>query len=126
MLKAVDLMDPVTRQLECSKGPWAPWDSAFRPDFRWVLDPESLALVLGDSTTGRWVYEVDLERCTTSALVLDQIAQVAGKGWASDKVLARLVRALNDVLKLQANLCGSGRERGPIDVKALLARTRTP
>jgi hypothetical protein len=53
-------------------------------------------------------YWVDLERCLSSAQVLDWIAQVAGKSWATDEVLAGLVRALNDVLYLQGHLCGWG------------------
>lgn len=53
-------------------------------------------------------YEVDLEQCTTSAEVLDWIAQVATKPWATDEVIAGLVRALNDVLAPQEHLCSSG------------------
>jgi hypothetical protein len=53
-------------------------------------------------------YWVDLERCCSSAQVLDWLAQVAGKSWATDEVLAGLVRALNDVLYLQANVCSWG------------------
>jgi hypothetical protein len=68
---------------------------------------------------------VDLERCTTAAEVLDWIAKVAKKQWASAGVLAGLVWSLDDVLHLQANLCGGGRERGPVDVKGLLADMRS-
>jgi hypothetical protein len=53
-------------------------------------------------------YEVDLDRCTTSAEVLDHICQVVDKTWADDAIVAGLVRALNDVLKPQANLCSFG------------------
>ncbi|WP_345390935.1 hypothetical protein [Haloechinothrix salitolerans] len=60
-------------------------------------------------TLGHDDYYVDLERCTTSAEVLDWIAQVAEKPWANDEVLAGLVRALNDVLAPQEHLCSRGK-----------------
>lgn len=53
-------------------------------------------------------YEVDLERCLTSAQMLDHIMQVAGKTWADDATIAGLVRALDDVLRPQASLCSFG------------------
>lgn len=46
----------------------------------------------------------------SSAETLDWICQVAGKRWADD-ILARLVRALDDVLRPQARLCSFGRRR---------------
>jgi hypothetical protein len=57
------------------------------------------------------VYPVDVERFTTSAQVLDVIMQVANKRWADDGCLAGLVRALDDILEPQANLCSFGRDR---------------
>ncbi len=125
-LQVVDLCAVTeTRQVECSEGPWAPWITAY-PEFRWVLDPGRLVLVLGDPATGVWAYEVDLERCTTSAEVLARIAHVAAKGWVSNEILGSLVRALDEVLRFRTNLCGRELERGPIDVKAVVARTRMP
>lgn len=123
----MDLLDLAeTRQQELArlicKG--ARWDAGavkFRSSFRWVLDPKRLVLVLGDSATGRWVYEVDLERCSTCAGILDRLAHILGKGWASNEILGDLVRALNDVLRFRPNLCGGGKERGRIDVKAIIA-----
>lgn len=56
-------------------------------------------------------YEVDLEWCRTSAEVLDWIAQIAAKNWAGDATVAGLVRALEDVLDPQANLCSGGRDK---------------
>jgi hypothetical protein len=46
----------------------------------------------------------------TSAEVLDHIMQVVKKGY-SDPVNGPLVKALNDVLDPQANLCSFGRSR---------------
>ena len=72
----------------------------------WVLDAGTLPVSLDHD-----FYEVDLERCLTSAQVLDVVAQVAGKVWADDATLAGLVRALVDVLHPQAHLCSSGQSK---------------
>ena len=56
-------------------------------------------------------YWVDLKDCTSSAGVLDVICQIAGKQWATDDVLAGLVRALDDILEPQANLCSCGTDK---------------
>lgn len=81
----------------------------------WRLYPPTLVLVLvatGQRRDGSRFdyerYEVDLERCLTSAEVLDWICQVAGKTYADDVLLAGLVRALDDVLAPQAHLCSCG------------------
>lgn len=71
----------------------------------WVLDRHRRELVIDDSTAG---YEIDLDSCVCSAEVLDWICQIANKGWADDKCLAGLVRALNDILEPQDNLCSGG------------------
>ena len=86
---------------------------------RWIFDAQHLVLDFVDAN-GRWIYDVDLERCRTSAEVLDWIIQVRKKQWACDAVLADLIRQLDDVLDLQSSTCGCGRERGPIDVKKWL------
>jgi hypothetical protein len=56
-------------------------------------------------------YHIDLERFTSSAEMLDMIMQVAGKAWATDEVLAGLVRALSDTIDPQACLCSSGQSK---------------
>ncbi len=53
-------------------------------------------------------YSIPLALCTTSAAVLDRICQVSQKHWAGDGCLAGLVRALDDTLDPQRNLCPSG------------------
>jgi hypothetical protein len=75
----------------------------------WRFDPDRLALDLYDSE-GRYTYEVDLERCVDSAHVLNRLVQVSGKGWGQHdmaKVTAGLLRALDDIFHLQANVCPS-------------------
>ena len=55
---------------------------------------------------------MDLLRTRTSSQVLDWIAQIAAKPWANDQTLAGLVRALDDILYLQAHVCPQGAMRG--------------
>lgn len=59
-------------------------------------------------------YPIDIDRCTTSAELLDWLMQVAKKTWANDATLAGLCRAFNDVLRPQATLCSGGVEVGPV------------
>lgn len=83
---------------------WGPW----RLDTRtWVLYP-----------VRPYRYEVDLEECLTSAAVLDRVMQIAGKAWADDELIAGLIRALDDVLSPQANLCPFGASRRIARAKA--------
>ncbi len=56
----------------------------------------------------RRVYEFDLERCTSSAEILDWIFQFAGKDWGSGEDMADLIRAIRDTLNPQRNFCSWG------------------
>ena len=76
---------------------WGPW--------RLRTDNYTLEILRADGT---FRYGVDLERCRTSAQALDWIYQVAHKQWATDEILVQLVRALDDVLRPQQNLCSMG------------------
>jgi hypothetical protein len=99
--------------------------SSKHPKYVWRYDAKRLVLAYYNEDGEEW-YEIDLEKCRTSAKTLDWIAQVGSKLWATDEVLGGLVRALNCVFNtLQGKLCGSGREHGPIDVKALLRGTQS-
>ena len=87
----------------------------------WCLDRRTRELIL----PGR--YEVDLDRFLTAGACLDWVAQVARKRWATDAVVAGLVRALDDVLDPQAHLCSGGmngascsRRLTPADVRRLV------
>lgn len=73
----------------------------------WTLQKSNYTLQLHDMH-GNWRYEIDLERCLSSAQVLDWIMQVSMKQWATPQVVAGLVRALDEVLYPQANLCSGG------------------
>lgn len=70
----------------------------------WTLDEKRLVLEYDQ-------YEVDLERSLTGAQVCDWIFQVAHKNWATPEVTAGLVRALDDLLQPQANLCSGGENK---------------
>jgi hypothetical protein len=64
-------------------------------------------------------YYVILNECGNSARVLDWIAQIKLKTWATAKDLGDLVTALDDLIDLQGNLCGGGQDH-KLDVKAWL------
>lgn len=78
-------------------GGWGPWK----------LDQAVFVLFISEP----YRYEVDLERCTSSAKVLDYICQVARKTWCNTEMIGGLVSALDDVLTPQANLCSFGRSK---------------
>ncbi|MFI6510090.1 hypothetical protein ACIBCT_21000 [Streptosporangium sp. NPDC050855] len=85
----------------------------------WRLDPNHLLLELFDSANHR-TYEVDLERCVDSAHILDWLVQVSTKAWDEHdmaKVVDGLLRALDDILHLQTNVC-------PSEVHKVLSRQR--
>ena len=69
----------------------------------WRLDLEEMTLELEGER-----YAVDLEQCRTSAETLDWIIQVATKSWATDAVIAGLVRALDILIEPDINLCTDG------------------
>ncbi len=85
-----------------------------RPEWGpWRYERQNLTLVLREESCR---YEVDLERCTSSAETLDWIMQVASKTWATPEGIAGLVHALRDLLQPQATLCSFGVERGLLNI----------
>lgn len=73
---------------------WAPW----------TLDPDPVypALDFGH------LYRIELTDLRRPSRMLDMIIQVARKSWATDTVVAGLVRALNDLMNPQAFMCSMG------------------
>jgi len=69
------------------------------------------------------VYFIELERCLTSAQVLDWIMQLASKSWISPTLLGLTVFALNFTLRPQAHLCSFGCDHplAPDSIKAIVA-----
>lgn len=80
----------------------------------WSLDDEDLVLDHAEEC-----YHIDLGRCSTSAEVLGWLGQVAHKVWATDALLAGLVRMLDKTVGLQG-WDGQGRNR-KMSKKALRA-----
>lgn len=95
----------------------------------WRLDVDSRVLFLpvagndGFDHADGLAYYIDLERCLTSAQVLDWIFQVAAKSWADHGVLGGLISALDDILDPQANLCSFGQPKSltEADIARLVA-----
>lgn len=74
----------------------------------WYLDRKNIALVHREPGGE---YDVDILRCRSSAETLDWIIQIAHKSWATDDVIAGLIRALDDLIDVQGVLCPGGRSR---------------
>jgi hypothetical protein len=97
-----------------------PWSGDWGP---WKLNCSNYTL---EHPNG---YYVDLERCLTSAQVLDHICQITQKKWGSDdRLVAGLVRALIELLWPQGWLCGSGisREMTRLEVRQRIDEHRRP
>ena len=75
----------------------------------WYFEPDRLELFLDRG--GCVEYSIDLEMCTTSGEVLNQLVEIAGKNWTSSADVAGLLAALNDLLQLQRNFCPGGTEK---------------
>jgi len=76
---------------------------------RWRLDAKVRVLAFYEN--GRWLYEVDLDRCRTCAELLDWIYQLHGKRWLSDRDLRDFLNAVDDVVDgVQAKYCSFGND----------------
>ena len=58
-------------------------------------------------------YEVDLERMTSSAELLDWIFQLEGKTWMTREAMGHFIEAIQFIVHPQGTLCSMGCERGP-------------
>lgn len=81
-------------------------------------------LTLEYAVSGCWQYEVDLERMTSSAGVLDWVFQCHNKACFSDADIRDLLRALNYMCdSVQGHFCSEGFDRGrPFPTKAIVAK----
>lgn len=77
----------------------------------WRLNPKYLTLDYYDPH-GRWRYQIDLERCTTCAEILDWILQLSKKRWLPAEGLQGFINAINDLLNPQGTLCSFGVDKG--------------
>ena len=75
----------------------------------WLYQKENLTLQFVPRD-GHWWYEVDLEKCVSSAAILDRIFQIRSKreDLVSAEDIGHLVAALDDLLHPQANVCSFG------------------
>lgn len=66
-------------------------------------------------------YDIPVASLTDPAQLLDWLCQIKGKNWATDEALAGLVRAFDDILHPQTNMCswGIGRKIDPFEVIAM-------
>jgi len=110
----VDFAD-VLRQMEASRDRTV-W-------VNWIYHPSNLTLECRDEC-GFFIYEIDLERCRTSAEVLDWIFQVQGKTWATAEIVNNLLEALDDLLNPQGTLCSFGKS-STINPRELLRSRKT-
>lgn len=85
----------------------------------WTFDSKRRTLVLHKAISVK-PFVVRLDRCQTSAGALRWIMEVAEQDWATDHVIASLVREFDRLLYPLANLCPSGKEDGPINVKKVI------
>lgn len=86
----------------------------------WTFDPELNTLDL--TVNGQHYYQLDLDKFTTSAALLDMIFQVAGKTWADASTVRDMLTALGETVDPQATLCSWGKERGSSARSALTTR----
>lgn len=84
----------------------------------WRLEEEQFQLV---HSIG---YYVDLAEMKDSANILDWIAQVSNKSWATPEDVGHLVRAVDELMDLQANVCSSGSDGKLFNVKELITKRR--
>lgn len=77
----------------------------------WRFDKEANVLVINKNLCpgeeAKDLYKVDLERCNTSAAILDIIVQMSQKLWITRDDIGYLVEALDDLFTLQVHFCGS-------------------
>lgn len=75
---------------------------------RWTFDPSDNTIEI--RPRGYWF---ELSRLDSSTAVLDFIAQVSGKAWATNADVGALVRCLDELLRLQKTMCGGGMNGAP-------------
>lgn len=85
----------------------------------WVYDPDAFSLTYFiDGNPDGPSYDVGLDRMPDAAAVLDWIAQVRQKTWATPRVIGDLVILLDEVLGIQGNYSGPsvryGKPPGPL------------
>lgn len=70
---------------------------------------------------GNFRYDIDLERISSSAEMLDYIFQVYRKSWGKAETLG-LIEALQQIFQPQGSLCSIGAERKIEDVTSFFRK----
>ena len=78
----------------------------------WKLEVDNLVLVYQFENIE---YTINLQSCNTSAQILDWIYQVYAKSWAEVEDVYDLLRAFDDIIKIQQYICPFGRDRAKED-----------
>lgn len=67
-----------------------------------------------------WIYDIDLEQCTTSAEVLDWIMQIYNKNWCTPDLISEVIDVLNKAIPggIQGSICPLGVDRTEWDTKS--------
>jgi hypothetical protein len=73
----------------------------------WRYKKETLVLEYAPGGVVGFIYEFDLERCTTAANLLDPLFHFNSKGFLSAEDMRDLLCALRDLVHPQKNLCWS-------------------
>jgi hypothetical protein len=76
----------------------------------WTLDAENRSLDYKNDKYS-FGYRINLESLTSSAPVLDWIAQVSEKTWATREDIGYLVQAFDEIFGLQGSFCGVARDK---------------
>ena len=72
----------------------------------WVWRPDEQVLAFDPNG-----YEIDLDRCTTCAGLLDWIFQLNSKTWLTAADLQDMLKALEFILQPQATMCSYGEDK---------------
>ena len=99
-------------RLDLSK-PIPPWPDRWG---RWTLDAEHLVLCHEEG------YEIELERFSSAAPMLDMIVQVRNKVFMTTTDVGDFVAALDDIFDIQSSLVPGGVDRRIDDVPAFLRK----
>ena len=86
----------------------------------WRYNPDNLTLEIDSKLSGASKdnpYYVDLERCDTSAEILDCLCQLLHKNWCPPEQIGYLLKAIDELADiLQSKVCSSGKDK-PFNMK---------
>lgn len=78
----------------------------------WWFDRTTLTLNLLNDEGGH-EYQLDIERCSSSARLLEAVTRLTTAPWATPEQVGWLLYGLTELVRPQESLCSGGEERGP-------------